>query len=463
MTESPHISTLENGITLVTQRIPGSRQAIAHLSVDVGAKDEGKNKAGMSHFLEHMLTADTKRYTVEEAATRLQEMRGTSDASTDYNTTDYTYQVGNEHAAEAVQLLADGVLRATFTPERFEQERSSIRQEWMLDPQHGKDEMLQIAFPGTDMDKEVDGTLKQLDKRSREDLIAFRDRHYTGDRMVLTVVGDIDHETIKAVAEKEFAGLQKTAESQRKAQAPLTYRGGMSIDLDEYTEQASLSFTFEASDERDPKGVMLDAILATALGDGFSSRLLKRLRNETGIAYSPDVSVDHYRGSGLLTIQTDAPAERAPEAVDIICKELKDFPDTLNEQELHQVKAALIGGMERQEQDMQTLVYRLTDAARSGHSVQSLDDQIALLESLTLDDVREHARQRFTSPPTILAEVNPDYPIPPYKQITAMLGHERKLDMTGLLKLEEDCPSTDRSLRGAEVAAQPKRQLQRAI
>ncbi|MBM3618980.1 MAG: insulinase family protein, partial [Alphaproteobacteria bacterium] len=423
--------------------------------------------AGISHFLEHMLAADTTRMTVEENAEHLQLMRGTSNASTGQELTDFYYHLGNEHAGEAVRMLADNVLRATLTPERIENERGSIMQEFLGDAddtdQHMWQGIHQIAFPNTGLDKPIDGSKKQISKRTREELIAFRYEHYTGDKMVLTVVGDIDHDQIVKEAREHFADLKKgtAPDAPRESRKMSEYRGGMRATYDKHAEQTDLIMAFESSGSGDAQNNLLDSVIANILAGSFSSRLFKSLRNDTGLVYSVNADTQHYEGNGILTISTSTTAKDTQQTMDLLCKELRDFPASVTQKELEHSKAELIGGIERSMGDLESIGDNLGDAVMNKDPDTSLTKTISRLQSLTLEEVQARAAKVLSSAPTIMASGNKAHKMPPYEEITRKLGQERHVDASGLVA--EKLPSADRSLRGAIVAGTQKlRQHERA-
>lgn len=464
--EESRISKLDNGLTVVTQRVSGSPQAYARLAVNVGARDENSETAGISHFLEHMLMADTERMTVEESAEHLQLMRGTSNASTGNELTDFYYHLGNEYAGEAVRMLADNVLKSTITPGRLENERGSIMQEFVGDADDSDQKMwngvFQVAFPGTGLDKPIDGTRKQIAARTRDELLEFKDKHYTGGNMVLTVVGDVDHDTIVKEAETHFDGLKPTSEGQNshKHREKSDYRGGMRATYDKHAEQTDLIIGFESSGSGDAQANMLDSIVANMLAGGFSARLYKSLRNDTGLVYSISADTMHFQGNGLLTITTSTAAEDTEKTLGLLSKELREFPATVTQKELEHSKAELIGGIERSMGDLESVGEMLGDAVMNKDPDTSMAKTIARLQAITLEEVQERAAKVLSSAPTIMATGNKAHKLPSYEDITSKLGKERSLDASSLAV--EYTPSTNRGLRGAVVAGVQKvRHLER--
>lgn len=453
----PRMTVLSNGMKVVTQHLP-SRQVYANLKVDVGARDETEAEAGISHFLEHMLAADTERMTVEENAAALQRMRGISNASTGYENTCFEYSVNKNYTEDAVQMLADGILRSTITPQRLEAERGSILQEWQADSTDVDDRLdqslLQVAFPNSGLDKSIDGTPELINSRSRQNLLDFMQRHYSADKMVLTLVGDVDHDAVCEMAEKHFAGLQQ--HSSKQATPTAEYRGGMRTHYNKSAVETCLNIGFECSGSDKADNLPAETVLSCMLAGSFASRLTVELRNESGLVYDVSAENQPFRNAGLFKISTACDGEDVYEVLERTCHTLRDLGATLTQEELEQAKSELVGELERGMLQPGAVAELLSDAAMNDGKVYSVDEMIERVEAVTLEDVKSRADAIFSTPPSIAATGNRRHRLPSYNAITEMLGNERSLDASGLAVVD-NLPSTDRSVGEAQVKGSPSR------
>jgi predicted Zn-dependent peptidase len=453
----PRMTVLSNGMKVVTQHLP-SRQVYANLKVDVGARDETEAEAGISHFLEHMLAADTERMTVEENAAALQRMRGISNASTGYENTCFEFSVNKSHTEDAVEMLADGILRSTITPQRLEAERGSIMQEWQSDSTDVDDRLdqslLQVAFPNSGLDKSIDGSPELINSRSREDLLDFMQRHYSGDKMVLTLVGDVDHDAVCEMAEKHFAGLQPHSAGSTMHKAD--YRGGMRTHYNNSAVETCLNIGFGCSGSNEADNLPAETVLASVLAGSFAARLTVELRNETGLVYDVSAENQPFRDTGLFKISTACDGEDVYEVLERTCDTLRGLSASLTQEELEQAKAELVGELERSMLQPGSVAELLSDAAMNDGKVYSIDDIIEQVEAVSLEDVKSRADAIFSTPPSIAATGNRRHRLPSYNEITEMLGQERALDASGLAAVD-NLPSTDRSVGEAQLKATPSR------
>lgn len=451
----PQMTVLENGLTVVTQHLP-SRQVYANLKVGVGSRHETEQESGMSHFLEHMLASDTERMTAEETAAALQMMRGISNASTTQEYTDFEYHLHKDHTEDAIQMLADGVLRPTITPERLESERGSIQQEWLSysgdTTQHIYQTGLQLAFPGSGLDKPIDGTPEFIANCSREDLLDFMQRHYSGDRMVLSVVGDVDHQQICDMAAKHFDGLPPHTPA--PTVKPAEYRGGMRIDYMKGSDETAFTLAFNSSGADKPQDNVIDTVVAGMIAGSFASRLTRELRSDTGLVYSVSAYNEPFRDNGLFSISTACDSRNAEEVMTRTCNTLRKFPATATQEEMEQAKQELIGELERSMTSAPAISGMLSNAVLEDGKATSMEDVIDAIENVTLEQVKSRSEAIFTSAPSISGAGNRRHRLPDYEDITSLLGKTRKLDASGLA-VSGNLPSPDRGLLRGILTGKP--------
>lgn len=454
----PQVTVLENGLTVVTQQVP-SRQTAIDLAVKAGGRHETRDEKGSAHFLEHMLLSDTVQHTVAELAAKTENMYGAMHGGTGYESVHLERQCRTAHTPEALEMLADAVLHPRMDPERFEKERNSILREWSesaAEEMSGSAVVQKLAFPGSGLEKPIDGAKSQIKKLTQEKLQIFRDKHFTAPNMVLTVVGDVQHEEIVAQAEQLFADLPNHAPKTAEATKPAHYRGGIKFWDEEQAESTSIQMGFEASASGDVEGQAKDVLLSGLLaGASDNSRLDKRLRFEQGDVYAVESELKGFADNGILSISAECDVERGADVMGIICEELRDLPHNLTKDELEATKRAVIGELERGEaMDSVSICERLSHSTIANGRPLSLDDEINAIEAVSLEDMKHHAQKVFGSAPSISIRTDFEVDFPDYIDITTMLGKPREVDESDLV-IEENAPSADRAVAGAEISAQP--------
>ena len=195
---SQEITTLPNGIRVVSYRMPHVETVSLGMWVSVGARHEEEHEHGLSHLLEHMAFKGTKSRSARKIAEEIEEVGGELNASTGLDSTAYYARVLKGDDRVALTLLADILLNSSFDQEELEKEREVILQELAGandSPDDMAYEMLQeTAFPGQSLGRPILGTEKSVRSISPADLKSFLTRKYTPQSMVFSAAGAIDHD-----------------------------------------------------------------------------------------------------------------------------------------------------------------------------------------------------------------------------------------------------------------------------
>src|ERR1700753_274480 len=120
------VSTLKNGLRVATETLPGTESVTVAVTVDVGARFEGKNEGGLSHLLEHMAFKGTKRRNARQIAEEMDMVGGNMNAYTSLENTVYYTRVMPGDLPLAVDMLADILQHSVFDKEELARERQVI-------------------------------------------------------------------------------------------------------------------------------------------------------------------------------------------------------------------------------------------------------------------------------------------------------------------------------------------------
>jgi len=124
-------TVLDNGIRVLTNRMPHIRSISMGVWVNVGARDETPDENGLSHFIEHMIFKGTKRRTSYQIAKEFDAIGGHSNAFTSMENTCYHAKVMDTHLTTMVDILSDIFLNSVFDPKEFEKEhKNEDKKKW---------------------------------------------------------------------------------------------------------------------------------------------------------------------------------------------------------------------------------------------------------------------------------------------------------------------------------------------
>ncbi len=333
-------SRLPCGLRVVTAELPHVESVAVGLWIAAGTRDEPAELAGAAHFLEHMLFKGTTSRSARRIAEEIENVGGTLDAHTSREYTAYHARVLAEDLPLALDLISDMILHATLSEEDLRQEREVILRE-MGEVADTPDEFVfdlfqECAFPGQSLGWPVLGRPETVRSMAPEALRGFWRSSYTGSRSVLVAAGRVRHEDVVTLAEAHLAALP-AGEAPERPRA--RYVGGVT-GMERNLDQLHLVLGFPAVPITDPRYFPLQ-LLSQILGGGMSSRFFQEVREERGLAYSIYSFVSGYSDAGLFGVYGSTEPGRAPELVELVWTELRNFGRGLRKGELERARKQL--------------------------------------------------------------------------------------------------------------------------
>ncbi|MGE4527213.1 MAG: M16 family metallopeptidase [Rhodospirillaceae bacterium] len=397
------ISTLANGLRVITDEMPEAGTVSLGAWVGVGARFEPPHLNGVSHLLEHMAFKGTERRSARAIAEEIEAVGGHINAYTSRETTAYYAKVLKDDMALAVDIVGDILQHSTLDQEELDRERSVVVQEihQALDTPDDIifDWFQETAYPDQAIGRPVLGTAEIVRGLSRQTIFDFMAAGYTAPQMVVSAAGGLTHEAFLEEVDKTFSALPAGCCAAPEAAA--RYTGGHfreSRDL----EQTHLALGFEGVAYQDPDYYAL-AVMAALFGGGMSSRLFQEVREARGLAYSIYAYASSYIDTGMFSIYAGTAPKEVPQMVAVIADEAAKLADTLTEPEVAraraQLKASTIMGMESTSSRCE---HRARQLMIFGHTL-SAEETIARIEAVDIEAVRRVTRRVFASPLTTAA------------------------------------------------------------
>ena len=402
---SLRLSTLPNGLRVVTEHMPGLLSASVGVWVCAGGRHEKAEQNGVAHFLEHMAFKGTRKRTARRIAEEIEDVGGYINAYTSREMTAYYARVLTADVGLAMDVIADIVLNPVFNSKDIEVERHVILQEigQALDTPDDIifDWLHEVSYPDQPFGRTILGPEERVANFSRADLKGFVRAHYGPDKMIVSAAGGVDHDQLVALATAIFGGLKPAGNG---LIAPAAFSGGERREIKDL-EQVHFALNFEAPGYRDAD-VYTAQVYATAMGGGMSSRLFQKIREERGLCYSIFAQSGAYEDTGQITVYAGTSIDEIAALTELSVVEIKRAADDMTEAEVSraraQLKAGLVMGLEspsnRAERNARLLSIwgRVPDVAEA---VQKIDD-------VTATGVRDYAA-RLTSAQTAVALYGP--------------------------------------------------------
>lgn len=345
------LTTLPNGLRVVSETMPRLQTASLGVWVDVGTRYEPAEVNGVAHLLEHMAFKGTGRRTARAIAEEIERVGGSLNAYTSREHTAYYARILAGDIELAADILADILQHSTFDPAELEKERHVVLQEIGQVKDTPDDlvfDLLQEAcYPDQPMGRAILGPEAIVAAMPRDALIDYMARHYGPGRLVVAAAGKIEHERLVDLAARLFSTLPAGS---GEAAPPARYRGGGTvIDRRPDLEQVHLCLAVEGVPYHHEDHYALQ-VLSTALGGGMSSRLFQEARESRGLCYSVFSFASAYADTGTLGVYAGTDPEDVGELLQVVAEETRALVEDPHEDELAraraQLKASLFMGLE---------------------------------------------------------------------------------------------------------------------
>ncbi len=390
---------LPSGLALVTERMEDARSVCIGFWVGTGSRDEGSGEAGSSHFLEHLLFKGTADRSPSAIAEAVDEVGGDFNAFTTKEYTSFYIRLLAEHLPLGLDILSDIMWRPALRPADLDAERQVILDEILMHADEPSDEAAEQSsaalFPGHPLGREVLGSHDSVAAMTVERIREFFDLHYRPGNMVVAVAGDLDHGAVADGLESRFAG-------RAGGSTPIRKPPGDEVEplrvVRRSTEQAHLVIASRSVNRTDPRRYAL-AVLNHVLGGGLSSRLFQEIRERRGLAYSVWSERVAYHDAGTISVGMGTAPEHVPEVLDIVLSELAVLgSDGITERELAIAKGNLRAETLLACEDSGARMSRIGASLLLHGEILSIDEVLARVEALTLEEVHTAAKELVAAP-----------------------------------------------------------------
>jgi predicted Zn-dependent peptidase len=340
------LSELDSGERVISERVPHVRSVSLGFWIGAGSRDEKPDRAGVSHFIEHLLFKGTRSYTAQEIAEIFDGLGGELNAATSREHTVLYARVPDAHVETALDVMADMVFVPTFA--ELDQERDVVLEEIAMyedTPQELVHDLISEAVFGTHaLGRPVIGTAEVISTVSRRIVNAYHRAMYKGGNIVIAAAGNLDHDRLVKLLQRVRRAKSAPGGGGPRVRPPLVKApppGYRFVRKD--TEQYHVclgSPGISRSDRRRFAASILDAIL----GGSASSRLFQEIREKRGMAYSVYTFASQYTDTGLIGIYVGTREENLGPCLEIVGEQLAGIAaGDLRERELERAKENLKG------------------------------------------------------------------------------------------------------------------------
>ncbi len=400
---------LKNGVRIISEKVPGVRSVSMGIWAGAGSRHENAERAGISHFIEHLMFKGTKKRSATDIAEALDSVGGQLNAFTTKEYTCYYTKTLDEHFELGLDVLADMFFNSTFTEKAINKERGVIEEEIKM-YEDTPDELIhdffvQTAWPEHPLGKPILGTVESLSKMQREDLLSYLKEKYVANRIVVAVAGNIEHQNVQEKIARVFE--QMAPHEAEDLLVPPENTCAEVTNLTRDTGQVQICLGTGGLSQHDER-LYTVYILNNVLGGGLSSRLVQSIREERGLAYSVFSYHTAFCDTGLFTFYAGTSPTKYDEVIHLLLKEVQDvLHKGITEKELTRAKEQIKGNLFL---GLESVSSRMTRLGRNELCLQRvipLAEIVERISAVTLENVKTLAHDLFANNHYTLSTIGP--------------------------------------------------------
>jgi len=403
------MSELDSGERVISERVPSVRSVSIGFWIGAGSRDEKDDRAGVSHFIEHLLFKGSRDYDAQQIAETFDAMGAELNAATSREHTVVYSRVPDRHVEEAIAVMTDMVFAPQFS--ELDQEREVVLEEIAMyedAPQDLVHDLFSEAvFDRHALGRPVIGTADVISTVSRRSIGAYHRSMYTGANIVVAAAGNLTHGKLVTLLQRfEHNG---TAHGRIPNRRPLvrTPPPGLRFQRKD-TEQYHLCLGapgISRSDRRRFAASLLDGIL----GGSASSRLFQEIREKRGMAYSVYSFASQYTDTGLVGIYVGTREENLGQCVEICIEQVADIAGgNFRAGELERAKESLKGRIMLSMESTSNRMSRLGKSVITDTELLTFDRIFAEIDAVQPDELAELAGVLLAPAALSAAGVGPD-------------------------------------------------------
>ncbi|PWS27952.1 peptidase M16 [Pedobacter yonginense] len=388
-----NVHTLPNGIRLL--HVP-SASAISHacIIVNTGSRDEPENKAGLAHFIEHLIFKRTEKRSTNQILNRLESVGADLNA---YTTKEYTCVHAsflNPYLDRTLDLFNDIIFHSTFPEDEMDKEKSVILDEiasYLDQPEEAiNDDFEDMLFAGNALGNNILGTTESVQNFTRTDIINFRKANYRTNEIVIAVLGNYTFNSIIKKGTKHFTDVEENSPTQNRIKPSILAPSNTTIYKPIMQSHCIVGAQTYSTHDKKKAGLML--LNNYFGGNGMSSVLNLQIREKYGIAYTIESNFSPLSDTGIFSIYFGTDKEKQQKALSLIFKEIKKLRDyPLNDLQLQKAKNKFIGQIALGEENRIGLIISMAKSLIDHNKIDSLEQVFEKINQVTTKEVAEIA------------------------------------------------------------------------
>ncbi|MCD4783262.1 MAG: insulinase family protein [Candidatus Eremiobacteraeota bacterium] len=321
---------LDNGLVVLTKEVYPSNVVFLSLWVKVGSTDETDEKAGLSHFVEHMLFKNTKKRNVGQVAQEIHSLGGYLNGFTSFDCTSYWIVLPGKHFHKALEIQFDAAFNPQFDQKEVDKERKVILEEIKMyrdrPADYLGDKLMSHAFTKHRYGRPIIGYKEVVEETTTEDLKQYYHSFYKPNNCFILAVGNIETMDMIRRAERTYRKLKEGAITRNSSpkEPPQKTMERFEMEGDIFTGHMQFAIHIPSIFSKE---IYACDILASILGQGKSSRLYRELREERKLVNSISANTYIQKDPGILFVDAELSPENIEDAEKAIIEVVTKLAD----------------------------------------------------------------------------------------------------------------------------------------
>jgi predicted Zn-dependent peptidase len=389
---------LDNGVRVVTVRMPTLKSVTVGVWVNTGSRDEQSSQAGYSHFIEHMLFKGTRRRSSAEISREIDALGGEMNAFTSRETTTYYVKVLDQQLDRALELLSDLFHHSRFAPKDIEKEKQVVLEEIRM-VQDDPEDLVQELHMGQvlgrhPLGRSILGREKTIRGLRRQDLLNYIETYYDPGQTVVSIAGNFEQAKLDRLVTRYFGKGHAAKAAYANRRRPPDVHGGVLLKK-KRLEQVHLCLGLKgvAAGHQDRYALYT---LNSVLGGSVSSRLFQEVREKRGLVYSIYSFLSGYSDSGMITVYAATRPKEVDRVVDLVCRGIRQIGiKGVEQKELERAKTQMKGSLMLSLESSHSRMSKLAKDELTHGRHTSLDDMLAHIDRVNVEQVFNVGRKFF--------------------------------------------------------------------
>lgn len=388
----------DNGLRLCFEKNDKNVVAV-NILFNVGSANETESEQGYSHFIEHLLFKSSQNFSTMEIMDKLSYYGADFNAYTSRLVTRYIFKCLKENFEKCFEIYADMIIRPKFNADEIDKERNVVIEEMKKCDDDPVEVLYRTVmenyYSGNSYAHDELGTEEIISKVSRDELLAYKNKHYTANNCIISVAGNMEFDELDKIIEKYFVSCFEAKNLPYKVcKTEIEPNIAKKYDIVERDDnQANVCVHIKTVPAVSDKKYVSD-LYASILGNSQNSRLYKIIREELGLVYSVYAFCDMVSVTGGIFIMLGTRPKNVKKAIFEIRKIIDEFAENgATKEEFERVKNLKKSVLEYSFETNQDVAEANGTMLHLYDNVKSIDERKQEIEKVTLDEINKFAKQ----------------------------------------------------------------------